>query len=47
LVLRYFDDLAVPDVARALGKSVHATESLLARGRDGLRSHYRADTEDE
>jgi RNA polymerase sigma-70 factor (ECF subfamily) len=33
LVLRYVDDLPVPDVARLLGVSVHATESLLARAR--------------
>jgi RNA polymerase sigma-70 factor (ECF subfamily) len=38
--LRYLDDLSVPEVARLLGRSVHATESLLARGRDGLRRHY-------
>lgn len=39
LVLRYVDDLAVPDVARHLGRSVHATESLLARARTALRAH--------
>jgi RNA polymerase sigma-70 factor (ECF subfamily) len=33
LVLRYVDDLSVPEVARQLGMSVHATESLLARAR--------------
>lgn len=38
--LRYLDDLPVPEVARLLGRSIHATESLLARGRDGLRRHY-------
>ena len=38
--LRYLDDLPVPEVARLLDRSVHATESLLARGRDGLRRHY-------
>ena len=38
LVLRYVDDLPVPEVARLLGRSVHATESLLARGRAGLRA---------
>jgi RNA polymerase sigma-70 factor, ECF subfamily len=38
MVLRYVDDLSVPDVARALGRSVHATESLLARGRVGVRA---------
>ena len=31
LSLRYLDDLTVPEVAAALGRSVHATESLLAR----------------
>ena len=40
LVLRYLDDLSVPDVARALGKSVHATESLLARGKESFRRVY-------
>jgi RNA polymerase sigma-70 factor, ECF subfamily len=39
LVLRYVDDLAVPDVARHLGRSIHATESLLARARATLRAH--------
>jgi len=38
--LRYLDDLPVADVARLLERSIHATESLLARGRDGLRRHY-------
>lgn len=37
LALRYVDDLPVPEVARLLGRSVHATESLLARGRAALR----------
>lgn len=37
LVLRYVDDLPVPDVATALGLSVHATESLLVRARARLR----------
>jgi RNA polymerase sigma-70 factor (ECF subfamily) len=40
LVLRYLDGLPVADVARQLGKSLHATESLLARGRDGFRRVY-------
>jgi RNA polymerase sigma-70 factor (ECF subfamily) len=38
LVLRYIDDLPVPEVARLLGKSVHATESLLARARAAARA---------
>jgi DNA-directed RNA polymerase specialized sigma24 family protein len=37
-VLKYVDDLPVADVARELGRSVHATESLLARGRASLRA---------
>jgi RNA polymerase sigma-70 factor (ECF subfamily) len=37
LVLRYVDELSVPDVARELGRSVHATESLLVRARAALR----------
>lgn len=37
LVLRYMDDLSVPETARLIGRTVHATESLLARGRDRLR----------
>ncbi len=38
--LRYLDDLPVADVAGLLGRTVHATESLLARGRDGLRRRH-------
>jgi RNA polymerase sigma-70 factor (ECF subfamily) len=41
VALRYLDDLPVAEVARLLGRSVHATESLLARGRDGLRRRHR------
>jgi RNA polymerase sigma-70 factor (ECF subfamily) len=37
LVLRYVDALPVPDVAEALGLSVHAAESLLVRARARLR----------
>ena len=40
LVLRYLDDLSVAEVARLLGKSVRATESLLARARTALRAAY-------
>jgi RNA polymerase sigma-70 factor (ECF subfamily) len=38
LVLRYVDELSVPEVAREIGRSVHATESLLARARVALRA---------
>ena len=37
LAMRYLDDLSVPEVAHALGRSVRATESLLARGRVSFR----------
>lgn len=40
LVLRYLDGMSVPEVARALGKSVRATESLLARGRESFKRSY-------
>ena len=40
LVLRYLDDLPVADVARALGRSLHATESLIARAKEGFRRVY-------
>ncbi|MEN9644339.1 MAG: hypothetical protein RL238_1008 [Actinomycetota bacterium] len=38
LVLRYLDDLPVPEVAEAMGLTVHATESLLARARRRMRN---------
>lgn len=40
LVLRYLDDLSVPEVAQALDKTIHATESLLARGRASFKRNY-------
>jgi RNA polymerase sigma-70 factor (ECF subfamily) len=40
LALRHLDGLSVPDVASALGRSVEATESLLARGRVKFRRAY-------
>jgi RNA polymerase sigma-70 factor (ECF subfamily) len=40
LVLRYVDDLPVAEVAAALGRSIHATESLLTRARESLRTEY-------
>jgi RNA polymerase sigma-70 factor (ECF subfamily) len=38
LVLHYADGLSVAEVASALGRSEHAVESLLARGRRALRA---------
>ena len=40
LVLRHVNGLSVPEVATALGRSVEAAESLLARGRIGFRKAY-------
>jgi len=37
IALRYVDDLPVDEVARVLGKSHKATESLLSRAREALR----------
>ena len=41
LTLRYLDGLPVAEVAAHLGRSVHATETLLARSRAALRAVYR------
>jgi RNA polymerase sigma-70 factor (ECF subfamily) len=41
LTLRYLDGLPVPDVAEHLGRTVHGTETLLARARAALRRRYR------
>ena len=40
LVLHYLDGLPVREVAEYLGRSEHATESLLARGRRGFKQHF-------
>lgn len=40
LILHYLDGHPVPEVARHLSRSVHATESLLARGRVSFRSRF-------
>lgn len=40
LVLRYVDDLPVPQVAAALGRTLHATEALLVRARNAFRHAY-------
>jgi len=41
LTLRYLDGLPVAEVAACLGRSVHATETLLVRARAALRRVYR------
>jgi RNA polymerase sigma-70 factor (ECF subfamily) len=40
LTLRYLDGLPVADVAELIGRSVHATETLLVRARVALRRVY-------
>jgi len=40
LILRYVDDLPVREVADALGRTQHATETLLVRARAAFRSTY-------
>ena len=40
LVLRHVDDLPVPQVAAALGRTVTATEALLSRARTAFRRVY-------
>lgn len=40
LTLRYLDGLSVPEVADALGRTLHATEALLVRARGAFRRAY-------
>ena len=40
LTLRYLDGLPVPEVARHLDRTVHATEALLVRARAAFRRMY-------
>jgi len=40
LTLRYLDGLPVAEVAACLGRSLHATETLLVRARSALRRVY-------
>ena len=40
LVLRYLDNLSVPECAELLGRTVHATEALLVRARRAFREQY-------
>jgi RNA polymerase sigma-70 factor (ECF subfamily) len=40
LVLRYLDDLTVPQVAAELGRTRHATETLIVRARAAFRRAY-------
>ena len=40
LTLRYLDGLPVPEVARHLDRTLHATEALLVRARAAFRAAY-------
>lgn len=44
LTLRYLDGLSVGEVARVLGRTVHATEALLVRARTAFRRTYEGRT---
>jgi RNA polymerase sigma-70 factor, ECF subfamily len=46
LALRYLDDLPVAEVAGHLGRTLHATETLLVRARAGLRRAYQEERDD-
>ncbi|MBV8461666.1 MAG: sigma-70 family RNA polymerase sigma factor [Acidimicrobiales bacterium] len=46
LTLRYVDDLSVPEVARLIGRTVHATEGLLVRARAAFRRAYAEEDSD-
>jgi RNA polymerase sigma-70 factor (ECF subfamily) len=46
LILRHLDGLPVAQIASLLGRSVHATESLLARGRSTFKQRYQEVRED-
>jgi RNA polymerase sigma-70 factor (ECF subfamily) len=46
LTLRYVDGLPVPEVAEALGRTVHATEALLVRARVAFRRLYEGGDDD-
>ena len=43
LTLRYLDGLPVPEVARHLDRTVHATEALLVRARAAFRRGYQGE----
>jgi RNA polymerase sigma-70 factor (ECF subfamily) len=45
LILHHVDGLPVRDVAKALGRSATAIESLLARGRERFRTVFRGDVD--
>lgn len=46
LMLRYLDDLAVPEVAKEIGRTVHATEALLSRAKAAFRRVYEREGDD-
>ena len=47
LLFRYLDRETVPEIAQAIGRSVEATESLLARARQSFARAYGEPTDDD
>jgi RNA polymerase sigma-70 factor (ECF subfamily) len=47
LTLRYLDGLSVAEVAECLGRSLHATETLLMRAKAALRRVYEERPDDD
>jgi RNA polymerase sigma-70 factor (ECF subfamily) len=47
VALRHFDELSIAEIATAIGKSEHAVESLLARGRANLKRRRSRQEEDD
>ncbi len=45
LTLRYLDGLSIPEMARVLGRSRHATEALIVRARAAFRRAYDGEEE--
>ncbi len=43
LTLRYLDGLSIPEMARELGRSRHATEALVVRARAAFRDAYQGE----
>lgn len=42
LVLKYLDDLSVAEIAKSIGRTQVQVQSLLQRGREGMRTHLEA-----
>lgn len=47
LIMKYVDGKSVKEIAVSLGKTEKAVESLLSRGREAFRQHFREQVQDE